>query len=166
MIADERLIFKMQNVRGIQTFSFLFPQNNTPTPPPTTLFLLHSSYKKQFHKIDKFGKNIYMLVTHSFLTQVTDLFLILTYIVLMTHTQLFSISCFDCQSILWIVKTHAIRDNKSQHCCILRVFGQQCCIHLHGPESLTSFKLHATGTNKCQHCCGTSGVFFCNPKIS
>ena len=32
---------------------------------------------------------------------------------------------------------------------------QQCCIRLHGPKSLTGFKLYATSANKCQHCCGS-----------
>ena len=37
---------------------------------------------------------------------------------------------------------------KSQHCCVmLGVFGQQCCARLHGPKSLTSFKLCATSAN-------------------
>ena len=38
---------------------------------------------------------------------------------------------------------------------MLGVVGQQCCVRLHGPKSLTSFKLYATSTNKCQHCCGS-----------
>ena len=33
--------------------------------------------------------------------------------------------------------------------------GQQCCVRLHGPKSLTGFKLYATSANKCQHCCGS-----------
>ena len=31
----------------------------------------------------------------------------------------------------------------------------QCCVRLHGPKSLTGFKLYATSSNKCQHCCGS-----------
>ena len=30
---------------------------------------------------------------------------------------------------------------------MLRVVGQQCCVRLHGPKSLTSFKLYATSAN-------------------
>ena len=45
---------------------------------------------------------------------------------------------------------------KSQHCCVLlEVFGQQCCVRLHGPKNLTGFKLYVTSANKCQHCCGS-----------
>ena len=36
---------------------------------------------------------------------------------------------------------------------VLRVVGQQCCVRLHGPKSLTGFKLYATSAYKCQHCC-------------
>ena len=36
---------------------------------------------------------------------------------------------------------------------LLGVVGQQCCIRLHEPKSLTGFKLYATSANKCQHCC-------------
>ena len=39
---------------------------------------------------------------------------------------------------------------------LLGVSGQQCCVRLHGPKSLTSFKLYATSANKCQHCCSSS----------
>ena len=50
------------------------------------------------------------------------------------------------------VKAHANGHNKSQHCCVLLgVFGQQCCVRLHGPKNLTGFKLYATSANKCQH---------------
>ena len=38
---------------------------------------------------------------------------------------------------------------------LLGFFGQQCCIRLHGPKSLTGFKLYATSASKCQHCCGS-----------
>ena len=37
--------------------------------------------------------------------------------------------------------------------CCWGVFGQQCCVRLHGPKSLTGFKLYATSANKCQHRC-------------
>ena len=38
--------------------------------------------------------------------------------------------------------------NNSQHCCLLLgVFGQQCCVRLHGPKSLTGFKLYAKIAN-------------------
>ena len=30
---------------------------------------------------------------------------------------------------------------------LLRVVGQQCCARLHGPKSLTGFKLYATSAN-------------------
>ena len=54
------------------------------------------------------------------------------------------------------VKALANGLNKSQHCCVLLgVFGQQCCVRLHGPKSLTGFKLYTTSANKCQHCCGS-----------
>ena len=50
------------------------------------------------------------------------------------------------------VVTCCVGRNKSQHCCVLlRVCGQQCFVRLHGPKSLTGFKLR----NKCQHCCGS-----------
>ena len=40
-------------------------------------------------------------------------------------------------------------------CVLLGVFGQQCCVRLHGPKSLTSFKLYARSANKSQLCCGS-----------
>ena len=56
------------------------------------------------------------------------------------------------------LKAHANGQNKSQHCCVsLGVFGQQCCVRLHGPKNLTGFKcqqvptlswFHANGRNK------------------
>ena len=50
-----------------------------------------------------------------------------------------------------IIKAHANGRNKSQHCCmLLGFFCQQCCVHLHGPKSLTGFK--SSIHNKCQHC--------------
>ena len=49
------------------------------------------------------------------------------------------------------LKAHANGRNKSQHCCVLLgVFSQQYCVRLHGPKSLTGFKLYATNANKCQ----------------
>ena len=46
------------------------------------------------------------------------------------------------------LKAHANGRNKSQHCCmLLGVFWPQCCVRLHGPKSLTGFKLYATSTN-------------------
>ena len=63
------------------------------------------------------------------------------------------------------IKAYANGRNKLQHCCVFffgwgggeggggRV-GQQCCVRLRGPKSLTGFKLYATSANKCQHCCG------------
>ena len=48
-------------------------------------------------------------------------------------------------------------------------FGQQCCVRLHGPKSLTGCKLHvyATSANKCQHCCGSmqNNVACCWPTM-
>ena len=56
-----------------------------------------------------------------------------------------------CGSMQTGVKAHAKEHNSSQHCCVLLgVFGQQCCIRLHWPKSLTGFKLCATSANKCQ----------------
>ena len=55
-----------------------------------------------------------------------------------------------------VLKAHANGPNNSQHCCVLLgVCDQQCCVRLHGPKSLTGFKLYATSANKCQHCCGS-----------
>ena len=52
------------------------------------------------------------------------------------------------QWTLFCFKAHANGRNKSQHCCVLlEVFGQQCCVRLHGPKSLTGFKLYATSAN-------------------
>ena len=54
------------------------------------------------------------------------------------------------------LKAHANGRNKKQHCLVLLgVFGQQCFVRLHGPKSLTSFKLYATSAIKCQHCCSS-----------
>ena len=54
------------------------------------------------------------------------------------------------------VKAHGNARNKCQQLpTLLGVVGQQCCVRLHGPKSLTGFKLYATSTNKCQHCCGS-----------
>ena len=38
---------------------------------------------------------------------------------------------------------------------LLGVVGQQCCVRLRGPKSLTGFKLNATSANKYQHFCGS-----------
>ena len=60
--------------------------------------------------------------------------------------------------VLWQVhfKAHANGSNKCQQLpTMLGVVGQQCCVPLHGPQSLTGFKLYATSANKCQHCCGS-----------
>ena len=47
-----------------------------------------------------------------------------------------------------IVKAHANGRNKCQQLPILLgVVGQQCCVRLHGPKSLTGFKLYATSAN-------------------
>ena len=49
------------------------------------------------------------------------------------------------------VKAHANGRNKYQQLpTLMDVVGQQCCIRLHGPKSLTGFKLYATSANKCQ----------------
>ena len=49
----------------------------------------------------------------------------------------------------WL-KAYANGRNKSQHCYVLLgVFGQQCCVRLHGPKVLTGFELYATSANKC-----------------
>ena len=54
------------------------------------------------------------------------------------------------------LKAHANERNKCQQLpTLLGVVGQQCYVRLHGPKSLTGFKLHATSANKCQHCCGS-----------
>ena len=54
------------------------------------------------------------------------------------------------------LKAHANGRNKCQQLStLLSVVGQQCCVRLHGPKSLTGFKLYATSGNKCQHCCGS-----------
>ena len=54
------------------------------------------------------------------------------------------------------IKAHANGRNKCQQLpTMLGVVGQQCCVRLHGPKSLTGFKLYATSANKCQHCCGS-----------
>ena len=53
--------------------------------------------------------------------------------------------------IVIIIKAHANGRNKCQQLpTLLRVVGQQCCVRLHGPKSLTGFKLYATSANKCQ----------------
>ena len=53
------------------------------------------------------------------------------------------------------LKAHANGRNKCQQLpTLLGVVGQQCCVHLHEPKSLTDFKLYTTSDNKCQHCCG------------
>ena len=55
-----------------------------------------------------------------------------------------------------LLKAHANGPNKCQQLpTLLGVVGQQCCVRLHGPKSLTGFKLYATSVNKCQHCCGS-----------
>ena len=68
------------------------------------------------------------------------------------------------------LKAHANGRNKCQQLpTLLGVVGQQCCIRLHGPKSLTSFKLyatstatllwfHANGRNKLQQCCWPNNV--------
>ena len=61
---------------------------------------------------------------------------------------------------------------KPQHCCVLLgVFGQQCCVHLHGPKSLTGFKLYTTTANivvipckRTQHV-GPNNVVCCWPTM-
>ena len=54
------------------------------------------------------------------------------------------------------LKAHANGCNNCQQLpTLLGVVGQQCCIRLPGPKSLTSFKLYITSANKCQHCCGS-----------
>ena len=76
------------------------------------------------------------------------------------------------------LKAHADGQNKSQHCCVLLgFFGQQCCVCLHGPKSLTGFKLYATsaqhvGPNNVASVCmdlnvGPAGVRAANfqPKV-
>ena len=46
------------------------------------------------------------------------------------------------------IKAHANGRNKCQQLqTLLCVVGQQCCVRLHGPKSLTGFKLYATSTN-------------------
>ena len=54
------------------------------------------------------------------------------------------------------LKAHANGRNKCQQLpTMLGVVGQQCCVRLHGPKSLTGFKLYVTSANRCQHCCGS-----------
>ena len=68
-----------------------------------------------------------------------------------------------CCVLLWVfgqccvrLKAHANGRNKCQQLpTLLGAVGEQFCVHLHGPETLTSFKLYATSGNKCQHCCGS-----------
>ena len=38
---------------------------------------------------------------------------------------------------------------------LLRVVGQQCCVRLCGPKSLSGFKQYAANAIKCHHCCGS-----------
>ena len=46
------------------------------------------------------------------------------------------------------VKAHANARNKCQQLPkLLGVVGQHCCVRLHGPKSLTGFKLYATSAN-------------------
>ena len=46
------------------------------------------------------------------------------------------------------VKAHANGPNKCQQLpTLLGVVSQQCCVRLHGPKSLTGFKLYATRAN-------------------
>ena len=44
------------------------------------------------------------------------------------------------------MQTDATSANNSQHCWVL-LHGQQCCVRLHGPKSLTGFKLYAASAN-------------------
>ena len=47
-----------------------------------------------------------------------------------------------------LLKAHANGRNKCQQLpTLLCVVGQQCCVRLHGPKSLTGFNLYATSTN-------------------
>ena len=49
---------------------------------------------------------------------------------------------------LYELKAHANGRNKCQQLpTLLCVVGQQCCVRLHGPKSLTGFKLYATSAN-------------------
>ena len=55
------------------------------------------------------------------------------------------------------LKAHANGRNKCQQLpTLMGVVGQQCCVHLHGPKSLTGFKLYATSANivvvPCKQC--------------
>ena len=55
-----------------------------------------------------------------------------------------------CQQVPTLLWFHANGRNKSQHCWAqqcLAVVGQQCWVRLHGPKSLTGFKLYATSAN-------------------
>ena len=46
------------------------------------------------------------------------------------------------------IKAHANGRNKCQQLpTMLGVVGQQCCVRLHGPKSLTGFKLYRTSAN-------------------
>ena len=54
------------------------------------------------------------------------------------------------------LKAHANGLNKCQQLpTLLGVVGQQCCVRLRGPKSLTGFKQYAASANKCQHCCSS-----------
>ena len=61
--------------------------------------------------------------------------------------------CTESSPPLRPMQADATSHNKSQHCCVL--LAQQCWARLHGPKSLTGFKLYATSANKCQYCCGS-----------
>ena len=81
---DARLIFTTQT-RGIQTFSFLFPQNN----PPPTCACYTATTERQFQNIDNICKER-LYITHSFIFNWRR-GLINFNLFLMTRTQSFSI---------------------------------------------------------------------------
>ena len=71
--------------RGIYTFSFLFPQNNTPPPAFAARCTTEKQFaksikflllKSSFAKSTKFRKNVYILIIHSFWTRAAGFFLI------------------------------------------------------------------------------------------
>ena len=52
------------------------------------------------------------------------------------------------QNDVVMVKAHANGRNKCQQLpTLLGVVGQQCCVRLHDPKSLTGFKLHVYATS-------------------
>ena len=83
------------------------------------------------------------------------MFIVHSYILALLHT-LYTLSRLDEVFTIWYkaasLKAHANGRNKCQHLpTSLRVVGQQCCVRLHGPKSLTGLKLYTqNATSACQ----------------